>query len=82
MPQQWRKSITVPIYKQGDKIDCSNLRGIALLPTIMCGYEVSKMILLQAYLYTYSLLSEVTFEALPLSSLCTQNNNVATFTGC
>jgi len=33
-----------------------------------CGYEVTGMILLQAYLYTYSLLRGVTFEVLPLSS--------------
>jgi hypothetical protein len=34
----------------------------------MCGYEVAGMILLQAYLYTYSLLRGVTFEVLPFSS--------------
>jgi len=33
-----------------------------------CGYEVSGMILLQAYLYTHSLLRGVTFEVLLLSS--------------
>jgi hypothetical protein len=33
-----------------------------------CGYEVPGMILLQACLYTYSLLRGVTFEVLPLSS--------------
>jgi len=31
-----------------------------------CGYEVSGMILLQAYLYTYSLLRGVNYEVLPL----------------
>jgi hypothetical protein len=34
----------------------------------MWGYEVSGMILLQAYLYTYMLLRGVTFNVLPLSS--------------
>jgi hypothetical protein len=35
---------------------------------IRCGYEVPGMILLQAFLYTYSLLRWVTFKVLPLSS--------------
>jgi hypothetical protein len=34
----------------------------------MCGYDVPGMILLQAYLYNYSLMRGVTFEVLPLSS--------------
>jgi hypothetical protein len=34
----------------------------------LCGYEVPRMILLQAYLYAYSLLRGVTFETPPLSS--------------
>jgi hypothetical protein len=33
-----------------------------------CGREVLGMILLQAYLYAYSLLRGVTFQVLPLSS--------------
>jgi hypothetical protein len=31
LPDQRKKSITVPIYKQGDKSDCSNYRCISLL---------------------------------------------------
>jgi hypothetical protein len=27
MPQQWQESITVHIYKNGDKTDCSNYKG-------------------------------------------------------
>ena len=32
LPEEWRESITVPIYKKCDKTDCSNYRGISLLP--------------------------------------------------
>jgi len=33
MPDDWRESILTPIYKdQGDHINCSNYRGIKLLP--------------------------------------------------
>jgi len=34
----------------------------------MCGVKVPRMIILQAYLFTYGLLREVTFKVLPLSS--------------
>jgi hypothetical protein len=33
LPEQWKESIIVHIYKKGDKADCNNYRGISPLPT-------------------------------------------------
>jgi hypothetical protein len=33
LPEQWKESIIVSIYKKGDKADCSNYQGISLLST-------------------------------------------------
>jgi len=43
LPEEWKESITVPIHKKGDKTDCSNYRGISLLPTT---YKILSNILL------------------------------------
>jgi len=43
LPEEWKESIIVPIYKQVDKTDCNNYRGISLLPTT---YKIMSNILL------------------------------------
>ena len=41
--EEWMESIILPIYKKGDKRDCSNCGGISLLPTT---YKILSNILL------------------------------------
>jgi hypothetical protein len=43
LPEKWKESIVVPIYKKGDKTDCSNYRGISLLSNT---YKILSNILL------------------------------------
>ena len=43
LPEEWKESITVPIYKKWDKTECSNYRGISLMPTM---YKILSNILL------------------------------------
>jgi hypothetical protein len=43
LPQQWKESIIVPVYKKSDKTDCSNYHGISLLSTT---YNILSNILL------------------------------------
>jgi hypothetical protein len=33
LPEEWKESIIVSIYKKGDKTDCSNYRDISNLAT-------------------------------------------------
>jgi hypothetical protein len=43
LSDQWKKSIIVPVHKEGDKTDCNNYRGISLLST---SYTILSNILL------------------------------------
>jgi len=42
-PEEWKESIIAPTKNKGDKTDCSNCRGISLLPTM---YKILSNILL------------------------------------
>jgi hypothetical protein len=43
LPEEWKELIIVPIYKEGDKTDFINYKGITLLPTT---YKILSNILL------------------------------------
>jgi len=43
LPEEWKESIKITIYKKGDKTDCNNYRGISLLPSM---YKILSNILL------------------------------------
>ena len=43
LPEERNELIIVPIYKKGNKTDCSNYRGMSLLPTM---YKILSIILL------------------------------------
>jgi hypothetical protein len=43
LPEEWKESVIVPIYKMGDKTDCSSYRGISFMST---AYKILSNILL------------------------------------
>ena len=43
LPEQWKESVIVSIYKKGEEINCSNYRGISLLLT---SYKILSNIIL------------------------------------
>jgi hypothetical protein len=43
MPEEWKESVIVPIYKKRDKRDCNYYKGISLPPTT---YKILSNILL------------------------------------
>ena len=56
LPEEWKESIIVPIYKKGDKRDCNNYRGISLLPTT---YKIlSKNLLLRLIPYAEEVIGD------------------------
>ena len=42
-PEEWKELVILPIYKKGDKTDCSDYRGISLVSTM---YKILSNILL------------------------------------
>ena len=54
--EEWKESIILPIYKRDDKTDCSNYKGITLLPTT---YKVlSNVLLSRLTLYVEEFIGE------------------------
>ena len=43
LPEQWKESVIIPMYKKGHKMDCANYRGMSLLSTT---YKILPNILL------------------------------------
>jgi len=43
LPEEWKESIIVPVYKKCDKTDFNNYRGITVLPST---YKILSNILL------------------------------------
>ena len=43
LPEEWKESIILPVYKKSDGTNCSNYRGTLLLPTV---YKILSNILL------------------------------------
>jgi hypothetical protein len=43
LPDEWNKAIVIPIFKTGNRKDCSNYRGISLLNS---GYKIYAKIII------------------------------------
>ena len=56
LPEEWRESISVPIYRKGDKTDFSNYRGISLLSTTY--QRLSKIVLSQLTPYAEEIIGD------------------------
>lgn len=56
IPEEWKEVIVILIHKKGDKLECSNYRGISL---INCAYKIfSKLLLQRLESYTSSFIEE------------------------
>jgi hypothetical protein len=56
LPEEWKESIIVPVYKKDNKTDCSNYRGISLLPAM---YKIlSNMLLSRLTSYTEEIIGD------------------------
>jgi len=61
LPEDWKELIIVSMYRKGDKTDCSNCRGISLLPTT---YKILSNILLRKLLEIVSVDFDATDQLL------------------
>jgi hypothetical protein len=41
LPESWTKGVLCPVYKKGDKLDCTNYRAFALRQILEKGKEYS-----------------------------------------
>jgi hypothetical protein len=56
MPKEWQEAVIVPLHKKGDKLECTNYRGISLLN---CTYKIlSKIILNKLKIYGEEVIGE------------------------
>ena len=56
LPREWKESIIIPIHKKGEKTNCSNFRGISLLPT--CYKILSKILLKRLNIYAKEIIGD------------------------
>jgi hypothetical protein len=64
LPEVWKESIIIPIYKKGYKTDCSNYRHITLLSTT---YKILSNILLSGLTpYAEEIIGINLMEAIPM----------------